>query len=143
MTFGGHFLPSRYHSASGCRLARLGLMVILQVNVAFSPSFPKVTPNVSVKVMLIFVYLISGKMASEKQQNSSFLSWPVFKSSQLFTLYWKEAFPLTLVRHPGIRTGLLFLLAPYKADTTRSKGNTSEYCSFMGPEQMCNAPLTF
>lgn len=123
LAFRGHFLPSRYHSASGCRLARLGLIVILQVKVALSPSFPNVTSNVSVKVMLIFVYLISGKMASEKQQNCLFILWPVFKSCQLFTLKLMEAFPLTLVRHPGVRRGLLFLLAPYKSDTT------SIYCS--------------
>lgn len=74
LAFIGHFLPSLYHIASGCRLARLGLMVILQVKVALSVSFPKVTSNFSVKVMLIFVYLISGKMGSEKHQNSSSLS---------------------------------------------------------------------
>ncbi len=43
------------------QVSQVGLMVILQVKVALSFSFPKVTSNFSVKVMLIFVYLISGK----------------------------------------------------------------------------------
>lgn len=58
-------LPSRYHCASGCRLARLGLRVMLAFRVADPPSEAKTGPNLSTKVMLILVYSILGSMAAK------------------------------------------------------------------------------
>lgn len=58
-------LPSRYHCASGCRLARLGLRVMVAFRVADPPSEEKTGPNLSTKVMLILVYSILGSMAAK------------------------------------------------------------------------------
>lgn len=58
-------LPSRYHCASGCRLARLGLRVMVAFRVADPPSEAKTGPNLSTKVMLILVYSIFGSMAAK------------------------------------------------------------------------------
>lgn len=58
-------LPSRYHCASGCRLARLGLRVMVAFRVADPPSEEKMGPNLSTKVMLILVYSILGSMAAK------------------------------------------------------------------------------
>lgn len=64
-------LPSRYHCASGCRLARLGLRVMVAVKVADPPSEAKTGPNLSTKVMLIFVYSILGSMAAEAAEGET------------------------------------------------------------------------
>lgn len=59
-------LPSLNHWASGCRLARLGLIVMVQVRVAETPSVANTAPKVSRKVMLILVYWIFGSMGTSK-----------------------------------------------------------------------------
>lgn len=61
-------LPSLYHCASGCRLARLGFRVMVAVRVADPPSEAKTGPNFCTKVMWIFVYWIWGSMEAKRME---------------------------------------------------------------------------
>lgn len=137
-------LPSLYHCASGCRLARLGLRVMVALRVADPPSEAKTGPNFSTKVMLILVYSILGSMAAKAETEGKGQKERVVhltgceclllhalnnvgSPSCSFVCRCKNCAGifcmcvlLTCKRQPSVRAGLLLLSVPCTSERERS-----------------------